>query len=68
LCTRAVSALAHFSEEEGIPAVAIALIRPQAEKTRPPRALCVPFELGRPLGPPNDRRFRSACCGRRSSC
>jgi len=53
-----VSALAHFIEEEGIAAVAIALIRPQAEKTRPPRALWVPFELGRPLGPPGDVAFQ----------
>jgi hypothetical protein len=30
------------------------LIRPQAERTKPPRALWVPFELGRPFGPPND--------------
>jgi hypothetical protein len=54
-----VSALAHYLEEAGIPAVAIALIRPQAERTRPPRALWVPFELGRPLGPPNDPAFQT---------
>jgi hypothetical protein len=49
-----VSALGHYLEEEGIAAVAIALIRPQAENTKPPRALWVPFELGRPFGPPSD--------------
>jgi len=53
-----VSALAHYLEEEYIPSVAIALIRPQAERTRPPRALWVPFELGRPVGPPNDPAFQ----------
>jgi hypothetical protein len=53
-----VSALAHYLEEEGIATVAIALIRPQAENTKPPRALWVPFELGRPLGPPNDAGFQ----------
>jgi hypothetical protein len=53
-----VSALGHYIEEEGIASVAIALIRPQAENTRPPRALWVPFELGRPVGPPNDAAFR----------
>lgn len=53
-----MSALAHYLEEEGIAAVAIALIRPQAEHTRPPRALWVPFELGRPIGPPNDAAFQ----------
>jgi hypothetical protein len=54
-----VSALAHYLEEEGIATVAIALIRPQAERTKPPRALWVPFELGRPLGPPSDAAFQS---------
>ncbi len=53
-----MSALGHFIEEEGIATVAMALIRPQAEHTRPPRALWVPFELGRPFGPPNDPAFQ----------
>jgi len=53
-----VSALGHYLEEEGIASVAIALIRPQAEHTRPPRALWVPFELGRPIGPPSDAAFQ----------
>jgi hypothetical protein len=53
-----VSALGHYLEEEGIATVAIALIRPQAENTKPPRALWVPFELGRPLGPPSDAAFQ----------
>jgi hypothetical protein len=53
-----VSALAHYLEEEGVASVAIALIRPQAEHTRPPRALWVPFELGRPIGPPGDAAFQ----------
>ena len=53
-----MSALGHYLEEEGIASVAIALIRPQAEKTRPPRALWVPFELGRPIGPPSDPVFQ----------
>ena len=53
-----MSALGHYLEEEGIAAVAIALIRPQAENTKPPRALWVPFELGRPFGPPSDAAFQ----------
>jgi hypothetical protein len=53
-----VSALGHYLEEEGIASVAIALIRPQGEHTRPPRALWVPFELGRPIGPPSDPAFQ----------
>ena len=53
-----MSALGHYLEEEGIATVAIALIRPQAERTKPPRALWVPFELGRPFGPPSDAAFQ----------
>jgi hypothetical protein len=53
-----VSALGHYLEEEGLATVSISLIRPQTENTRPPRALWVPFELGRPFGPPNDPAFQ----------
>ena len=38
-----MSALAHYFEEEGLATTAIALVRPHAEKIRPPRALWVPF-------------------------
>jgi hypothetical protein len=54
-----VSALGHYIESEGIATVAISLIRPQTERVRPPRALWVPFELGRPFGPPNDPAFQT---------
>jgi len=53
-----VSALGHYLEEEGIATVAISLIRPQTENTRPPRALWVPFELGRSFGPPGNPAFQ----------
>jgi hypothetical protein len=53
-----VSALGHYLEEEGIATAAISLIRPQTENTKPPRALWVPFELGRPFGPPSDPTFQ----------
>jgi hypothetical protein len=53
-----VSALGHYLEEEGIATVAISLIRPQTENTKPPRALWMPFELGRPFGPPSDPAFQ----------
>ncbi len=53
-----MSALGHYLEEEGIATVAIALIRPQAENAKPPRALWVPFELGRPFGPPSEPAFQ----------
>jgi hypothetical protein len=55
-----VSALGHYIEEEGIATVAISLVRPQTEHTRPPRALWVPFELGRPFGPPSDPAFQKS--------
>ena len=46
-------------EEKGIPTTQISLIRKHTEKTNPPRALWVPFELGRPMGVPNDAEFQS---------
>ena len=45
-------------EEEGLPTTQISLVREHTEKIKPPRALWVPFELGRPLGPPNDAAFQ----------
>lgn len=45
--------LAHFLEEEGVPTTQISLIRRHTEIIKPPRALWVSFELGRPLGLPN---------------
>lgn len=53
-------ALAHFFESEGLATTTIALIRKHAETIRPPRALWVPFELGRPVGPPNDAVFQGS--------
>ena len=50
--------LAHILEEEGIPTTHISLIRTHTEKMRPPRALAVPFELGRPLGAPDEPGFQ----------
>ncbi len=50
--------LAHFLEEEGLPTTQISLIREHTENIKPPRALWVPFELGRPLGLPNDAAFQ----------
>lgn len=50
--------LAHYLEEDGLATTQISLIRLHSEKTRPPRALWVPFELGRPFGPPSDAPFQ----------
>jgi hypothetical protein len=53
-----VGALAHYLENEGIPTTQISLIREHTETIRPPRALWVPFELGRPLGVADDAAFQ----------
>jgi hypothetical protein len=45
-------------EERGFSTVALASVRAQAEKTRPPRALWTPAMLGRPLGEPGDPPFQ----------
>ena len=45
-------------ETRGTPTVAIGLVRPQMERTRPPRGLWTPFQLGRPLGEPCDANFQ----------
>jgi len=54
-----VGGLAHFFEANGIATTQISLIRRHTEKTKPPRALWVPFELGRPLGIPCNAGFQS---------
>jgi hypothetical protein len=54
-----VGALGHYLEAEGIPTTQISLIREHTETIQPPRALWVPFALGRPLGRPNDPAFQT---------
>lgn len=51
-------ALAHWLESAGIPTVLIGLVPQHVDRMRPPRALLVPFELGRPLGTPGDAAFQ----------
>lgn len=53
-----MSALAHMLEDRGIPTVALGLVRVQMERVRPPRGLWTPFQLGRPLGEPEDPGFQ----------
>ncbi len=53
-----MSALAHRLEALGFATTALGLVRVQMEKVRPPRGLWVPFELGRPLGEPEDKAFQ----------
>ena len=54
-----MGALAHYLENEGFSTTQISLIRQHTEIIKPPRALWVPFELGRPLGAPNDPAFQT---------
>jgi hypothetical protein len=45
-------------EERGLATVVIGLIRHQMEVVRPPRGLWTPFQLGRPLGEPENPAFQ----------
>lgn len=53
-----MGALGHFLERQGIPTTGISLVREHTETVRPPRALWVTFELGRPMGIPDDPPFQ----------
>ena len=50
--------LAHYIEDGGIPTVIISLVKKHTEVMKPPRALHVPFELGRPFGGANKPEFQ----------
>lgn len=54
-----MGALGHFVEAAGIPTTQISLVREHSERIRPPRALWVPYELGRPFGVPGDPEFQT---------
>ena len=51
--------LSHFLQRHGIATTSISLIREQTEAVQPPRALWVPFPLGRPLGVADDPEFQT---------
>lgn len=53
-----MGALSRWIEEEGIATTQISLVREHTAAMRPPRALWVPFILGRPLGVPGDPSFQ----------
>jgi hypothetical protein len=58
-----VSALGHFLETAGIATTGISLVREHSARMAPPRALWVPFELGRPFGAPGDAAFQHRVLG-----
>lgn len=51
--------LSHYLEDEGLATTQISLIREHTEIMKPPRALWVPFELGRPFGSPENAPFQT---------
>lgn len=53
-----MGALGHYIEREGVATAQISLIREQTAAIKPPRALWVPFMLGRPFGAPNQPDFQ----------
>jgi len=55
-----VCGLAHYLERETLPTVALGLIPQHVSLIRPPRALVVPFELGRPFGAPDAPELQRA--------
>jgi hypothetical protein len=67
MCNQTVCLVAAELERRGIATVVIQLLRMVAEKVRPPRALCVPYPHGYPLGRENDpeqqRRVMTAALG-----
>lgn len=54
MCNQAVCLIAAEIEKRGIATTCVMLLCDIAEKVRPPRALCVPFPFGFPLGQPHD--------------
>ena len=54
-----MGALSYFLEREGLATVGISLVRENTASMQPPRALWVPFPLGRPLGKPDDPDFQT---------
>jgi hypothetical protein len=51
--------LGYYFERAGIPTTQISLVREHTAMIKPPRALWVPFELGRTLGSPGDAAFQT---------
>ena len=54
-----MSTLANFLESEGVATALVSLVDAQSAPANPPRVLWVPFELGRPLGEPQDAEFQT---------
>ena len=59
MCNQSVGLIERQIEYAGITTVSISLLREITEKTRPPRALFVPFPLGYPLGEPDNAELQT---------
>ena len=59
MCNQSVGLIQRLVEYAGITTVSISLLREITEKTRPPRALFVPFPLGYPLGETNNAELQT---------
>ncbi len=59
MCHQSVGLIQRQVEYAGITTVSISLLREITEKTRPPRALFVPFPLGYPLGEPDNAELQT---------
>ncbi len=55
MCNRSVGLVARVIEQQGIPTVALSIVREATEKTPPPRALYLRFPFGHALGEPGKR-------------
>lgn len=55
-----MGAVGHFLEGHGLATTGISLVRENTAAMRPPRALWVPFPLGRPFGTPHAADFQRA--------
>jgi hypothetical protein len=53
-----VGGLGHYFEGDGLATTQVSLVREHTVIMKPPRALWVPFEMGRPIGVPNDPAFQ----------
>lgn len=59
MCHQSVGLIQRQIEYTGMTTVSISLLREITEKTRPPRALYVPFPLGYPLGEPHNAELQT---------
>lgn len=58
MCHQTAGLIARTLEENNISTVMISLLKEVTEKIRPPRVLEVPFDLGFPLGEPQNIKLQ----------